>query len=230
MLNQAGVYSITNKSNGKRYIGSAVNLGRRFEAHKNALRVGRHHNTYLQNSFVKYGEASFEFKPLLICEKKDLIFFEQRTIDALNACATGYNKCPLAGSALGIKRSEETKVKMSAAQAGRVITEEHRKKLSVVAKGRPGRKHTAEAKSRMSALAVGNKHALGHRHSEGAKSKISAAKTGHTITKETRDKLSFSGKLVWASKRDRSASPETKKRMRAAWVLRRAAKAARECS
>lgn len=77
-MNYAYIYSIENKVNGKFYIGSTINLKARWAAHKAGLRNNRHHSFVLQKAWDKYGEDSFEFKLLLICEPKDKIDYENR--------------------------------------------------------------------------------------------------------------------------------------------------------
>lgn len=69
----------------------------------------------MQNCWNKYGETDFEFSILLVCDSKDLLFYEQRFIDAYNVCDNkyGFNSCPVAGSALGRKYSEEYKKNLS---------------------------------------------------------------------------------------------------------------------
>ena len=43
------------------YVGTSVNVIRRWKKHKTDLRSNYHVNMYLQNSWNKYGESSFEF-------------------------------------------------------------------------------------------------------------------------------------------------------------------------
>jgi group I intron endonuclease len=113
----SGVYKITNKKNGKFYIGSTMNFKQRFNDHKKLLRNDKHPNQHLQNAWNKYGEGSFMFDILLKIkpEKKLLLFEEQTLIDKLNACDKniGYNLSKIAGSTIGYKYSEESKLKMS---------------------------------------------------------------------------------------------------------------------
>lgn len=68
-----GIYKIENKINGKIYVGQSRNIDQRWYAHKNELNRNKHCNEYLQNSWNKYGEESFEFSVL-----------EECTIDKLN--------------------------------------------------------------------------------------------------------------------------------------------------
>jgi group I intron endonuclease len=61
ILKNCGIYIIKNLVNNKIYIGSSVNIGNRFNQHKNSLRKNKHHNKYLQKSWNKHGEENFEF-------------------------------------------------------------------------------------------------------------------------------------------------------------------------
>ncbi len=94
----SGVYEIRNKVNGKRYIGSSVNLNRRLKNHCNTLKRSVHKNKHLQSAWKKYGRDNFEIKVLLYCSAKKATFYEQRCIDAYKP---EYNKCPTASSMLG---------------------------------------------------------------------------------------------------------------------------------
>ena len=59
-INQAGIYQIESLINGKKYIGSSINVSNRIlNQHLKALREKNHHNKYLQNHFNKYGEEDF---------------------------------------------------------------------------------------------------------------------------------------------------------------------------
>lgn len=58
------IYKIENILNGKIYIGSSSNVDKRWIRHQKDLKGGRHHNTYLQRSFNKYGEECFEYSIL----------------------------------------------------------------------------------------------------------------------------------------------------------------------
>ena len=153
MKHLSGIYKVINTTNGKCYIGSAVNLERRWYLHTWRLRKETHHSAHLQNAWNKYGEASFIFETLFYCEKKDLLFFEQRAIDTYKP---EYNICQVAGSSLGRLASDETKRKKSEAlrgeknpMFGKVVTKETRDKLSNNFKGKM---HTTETKQRMSEI------------------------------------------------------------------------------
>lgn len=56
---RAGVYKISNSSNGKCYIGSSIDIDRRRLEHFSALLHNKHINQHLQNAYNKYGEGMF---------------------------------------------------------------------------------------------------------------------------------------------------------------------------
>lgn len=109
----SGVYQITCTANGQIYIGSAYEFNRRWNHHKLKLRKGEHDSKYMQNSWSKYGAEAFEFKILVICEKQNVLTYEQTFLDALKPA---FNTCKIAGSAAGVKHSGEVKKRMSEAQ------------------------------------------------------------------------------------------------------------------
>ena len=75
------VYTITNKVNGKAYIGSTITLPRlRWNTHKSALRRGVHHSYKLQSGWDKYGEKNFDFAIVLVCEKTLALSYEQKLL------------------------------------------------------------------------------------------------------------------------------------------------------
>lgn len=79
----AGIYSICNLLNNKRYIGSTNNFYNRFHEHKCLLRNNKHHSLHLQNAFNKYGEGAFVFQILEVCEpvRDTLLYIEQKYLD-----------------------------------------------------------------------------------------------------------------------------------------------------
>lgn len=63
-----GIYAILNIQNGMMYIGRAWSIHSRRLDHWRTLRKGLHHNTALQSDWNLYGEESFCFMILAICE------------------------------------------------------------------------------------------------------------------------------------------------------------------
>lgn len=129
-MQASGVYEILNTVNGKRYVGSTVNMKKRWSTHRRKLRAGGHHSQALQRAWNKYGEESFKFKPILTCAptKQMLLFYEQQLLDKVKP---EYNIADTAGSTLGIKLAESVRAKMSSSALKRVQTTEGRKNLFV---------------------------------------------------------------------------------------------------
>jgi group I intron endonuclease len=73
------------------YIGSSVNVPKRWICHKAMLRGGWHPNRYLQRSWAKYGEASFVFTLLSTPTRERLLQIEQLFIDAAFAVGKTFN-------------------------------------------------------------------------------------------------------------------------------------------
>ena len=148
-----GIYKITNLINDKFYIGSAINFTNRWNAHVWHLRNNKHINKHLQSSWNKYGENNFKFEVIDIIENSNLLIRKEQAY--MNILKPNYNICKIAGSILGIKRSEETKKKMSESLKGRIISKETRDKISKTLKGRKGFLHSKETKLKLSNLKKG---------------------------------------------------------------------------
>lgn len=99
-----GIYQILHKESNKRYIGSSKNLYKRKWEHLKRLRTNKHCNKYLQSAWNKYGESSFEIKTILICEIKDLLFYEDLIIKGYqsNISEFGYNLREVTGTNQGM--------------------------------------------------------------------------------------------------------------------------------
>lgn len=120
-----GIYKITNKINGKFYIGSSNNLRKRLQDHKRELRAGKHTNKHLQASWNKYGEDSFDFEVLEIVS--DGTNEKLRELETLYIQETecykgsiGYNLIPGGIGTLNLHCSEEKKKRISEANKGKV--------------------------------------------------------------------------------------------------------------
>ena len=102
---QTGIYEIVNTVNGKRYVGSSVNIASRWKSHLRELRRGTHHAKHLQHSFNIYGEEKFILVIVRYCERDDLLYYEQEELDS----GFDYNSSPTAGNTLGFKFSPEAR-------------------------------------------------------------------------------------------------------------------------
>jgi hypothetical protein len=84
LRDQSGIYTITNARNGAMYVGQAMNFGRRWAGHENALNKGtEHYSQPLQDDWNAFGKEAFAFKILLVCDLDSLKLFEDRAISVL---------------------------------------------------------------------------------------------------------------------------------------------------
>lgn len=125
LLNKSGIYKIVNLNNNKVYIGSATNLYGRLHHHVWSLNNNRHNNKFLQKTWNKHGQQAFKYEVLATCPKEYLLKLEQWFLDTQHP---DYNLCKIAGSQLGVKKSEESKLKQSIAIKGRKQSVEHVRK------------------------------------------------------------------------------------------------------
>ena len=124
----SGIYRIE-LGNGHFYIGSAIDIDKRKRDHRREMKRGIHPNRIVQHCWNKYGV--FEFTVLEECVKDGLIVREQFYLDQHCDNPKNVNLVSTAGSTLGYKHSAETRARMSAAQMGRVQSDETRTKMSL---------------------------------------------------------------------------------------------------
>jgi group I intron endonuclease len=107
------VYKISNDIDGKFYIGSTNNLIKRYYTHINHIRTNKNTCVKLIRAVNKHGEDNFKFEIVCECPTDKILETEQEYIDILQP---HYNIAKIAGSNLGIKRTEEVKHKKSVSQ------------------------------------------------------------------------------------------------------------------
>jgi len=166
MIN-SGIYKITNTKNGKFYIGSSVNIQKRWNAHKRALRKNKHENILLQRSWNKYGEEYFQFE--IIEETNDVLLQEQHYLDELKPYdpKIGFNigKQATGGDNLTNHPDKEniiTQIKQTCKTRYANMSEEEKQQRSNAVKGDKnpnfGNKWNAKQRKRMSKYMTGRKH------------------------------------------------------------------------
>ena len=84
-LKVSGIYCIENFTNHKTYIGSSKNIYQRLLKHFALLRHNKHQNPHLQSAWNKYGEDSFRWYILELCDNSELAKLEQQCIDLFGA-------------------------------------------------------------------------------------------------------------------------------------------------
>mgnify|MGYP006319539219 CR=1 FL=1 len=191
------IYAIKS-SGGGCYIGSAVCAAKRWARHLNDLRKLKHYNKPLQNAFLKYGEDGLSFHVILICDRSNLLMYEQAAIDALNP---QYNIMRIADRPTGVSRSEETRRRMSEAQRRREKpSEETRKKIGMASASR--------VKTESSKALASQKMIEYYRCPENLKASVDRNRASNA-QRDVRDKISASLKGI-------KRTDETKAKMSAA--------------
>jgi group I intron endonuclease len=143
LKHKAGIYQLTNKINGKIYVGSSIDLRIRFYSYFNFSHISRldRGNSLIHKALLKYGYSNFSLTILEFVDFDGLTprskAFRQKLLEReqyyLDSKEPEYNILEVAGSSLGYKLSEETRLKMSASKKG---LPSHRK----------GKKHTESSK------------------------------------------------------------------------------------
>ena len=98
-----GIYKITNKINGKCYIGKSINIERRFKEHKY---ICSESNQTLKRAYKKYGRENFEFSILEECLEEEL---NKKEIYYIKILKPQYNRTSGGDGCAGHCVSEETK-------------------------------------------------------------------------------------------------------------------------
>jgi group I intron endonuclease len=177
----SGIYRIKNIITNDCYVGSSVNIERRWKEHKNALKANCHDNQYIQNAYNKYGIDAFKYEILEICPVEYIIEREQERIDT---GAFKFNISLIAAKPpdrTGKKLSDETKEKIGAGNKGK-------------ASNRAGCKLSAETRAKMSAASKGHTRNKGRKLSEETKAKLSTAAKGKIFSEEHKANLRAAAK------------------------------------
>jgi len=125
-----GVYMIENVITNQKYIGSSLNVRRRFRMHHKMLRANSHFNSNLQDSWNKNGIKNFEFALIENCKEEFLKEREQYYIDFYQVCKLGFNIAPLSHSTKGVVKTEEQRQKISIATKQAMATEKVKNNVS----------------------------------------------------------------------------------------------------
>ena len=162
-----------------------------------------HHNQYFTNAINFYGWDNFKHEILFsnlskeqaVLKEKELIKFHKS-----NEKEFGYNI--LNGGEVGrvgLKHSEETKIKISIALKGKPKSEEHKRKISETNKIRMLDPSKREKFS---------KFQLGKKASPELRKKLSEIRMGHKLSEETKEKIRQKQINSWKNGRK---SPNSKK-------------------
>lgn len=166
-----GIYIIRCEPTGKVYVGSSKDIAKRWGYHCRDLRSNRHNNPYLQHAWNKYGHALFICEVIEIVEdQSNLVHREQYWINTHKATDNkyGYNASVAMRNPESRPR-DETIAKIRAARMKQVFTPEMRQKAALRLRGKPKTKEHNASVSR--AL-------IGHSVSEETRRKMSEARKG----------------------------------------------------
>lgn len=191
------VYLITNKINGKRYVGQ--HAGPDLEVYWRrtiyfALN-GYQGKRLLYRAIRKYGESNFEMLSLVqVNTKEEMDRYEIGLISHLDLCnpEKGYNLTAGGGGSFGFRPDDETRAKMSKSRTGLKMPESHRRKLSERSKGNKyslGKKMTEDNFNKLMAVHIGAKR------SDEARHRMSEAHKGKKLSEETKQKMREAQKL-----------------------------------
>jgi group I intron endonuclease len=169
-----GIYKITNPK-GKVYIGQSNNIRNRFNQYKNSHFKKQYKLFY---SIEKYGYDSHTFEVLEECAEDILNARERYWQDYYNVLQEGLNLHLTRTDDKPAKHSQETKQKIKESLIGRVMTDEHRKRMSIARLALPEEIRKAAGQ-----------HKKGHKESEESNKKRSEKLLGIVRSEETRNKM-----------------------------------------
>jgi group I intron endonuclease len=211
-----GVYKISNIVSGRYYIGYSTNINKRFTVHRSKLKQNCHDNIFLQRAYNLDGEDNFKYDIIHICDTEDeakeieLTYLADLSIRNIiynlnynNGGGDLLTNHPdkEAIRAKILKSQNETLSKMTSEERskkygklgerngmyGKTHTEEVRKKISEINKGRicpnKGKKTSEETKQKLSEnakLRIGEKNPFfGKHHTEETIQKIREKNIGN---------------------------------------------------
>lgn len=202
------IYLVRNVLNGKGYVGlTTLPLKSRWDLHVQAARRGLK-ETLLHQAIRKYGAESFTVESLEEAETLDeLNALERRYIRSLSTRAPGgYNLSAGGGGTPGVKWSDESKRRASAAarkkfqdrpdlvesyrERGRLNADHITKMVEAARRSNTGRRHTEETRAKVSRALLGNSRRRGVRHAPEIVERLRQQSLGRAHSPEARAKIS----------------------------------------
>ena len=172
------IYKIECTSNGKLYVGSTVNLRRRWIRHVSHADANKHHCAPLQAAWSKYGRDAFTFHVLEYITDKDAILnWEQFWLDELSPT---FNVLKSAGNMTGMVHSAATRQRIADGNRGKYVSPETRHRISEVHQGK------TISQSHREALRIAH---TGRAPSALAVARLIESRTGKPLSLETKQKI-----------------------------------------
>lgn len=154
-----GVYRIVDAKTGRFYIGSSVNIAKRWGHHLYRFGKGTHPNPTMQ-AIWNADPRRLQAGVIELCGggRDEILRREQFHMDAANVGANRecMNVLAVAGSHLGRKRSAETRAAMSRVMQGRLASPEAKQKMRAAKLGKP---LSLEHRQKLAAAQVGRVYA-----------------------------------------------------------------------
>jgi predicted GIY-YIG superfamily endonuclease len=184
------IYRAVFKRDGRTYIGQTKDFEKRIETH---LQYREHRHSYFTRQIRKYGVNAFAWDILRNCNsKEEANIWERHYIQKFNSFnkSTGFNLTIGGGGGdtfSGLSKEQKRKWRMEKSRAmkgennpfyGRHHSEETKRKLSAILKGRKCLPFSEEHRRKLSQSSKGNKGALGYKHSEESRKFMSDQKMG----------------------------------------------------
>lgn len=172
------VYLITNKINGKQYVGQTTrSLSDRWKFHCSSSSGC----LAIKSAIIKYGKENFDVEAIFnACTEEELNEKEIEFISKFNTISpNGYNLKTGGNRPI---YSQESRKKMSLSRKAYRQSKESNKKGAIARTGSKnwafGKKFTEEHRKNLSEARKGNRSHLGHKHSDETKLKISLSHLG----------------------------------------------------
>lgn len=86
-----GIYKITNKVNGKMYIGGSTNLKHRKRDHFKPYRINKFKHLPIYEAMIEFGRENFKFEVIEECSAEDLEERENYYLEKYKSYENGYN-------------------------------------------------------------------------------------------------------------------------------------------
>lgn len=184
----AYVYLLRTSCN-KVYVGSTGELEKRINRHMRELRLGKHHNAYLQELYNAGAEVSLSV--IRCVDREQAYTLEKRFIDSLVDIGVSLN------IGIGVRGGDNLSLNPRRSDILKRISETLRGNLSSMSPedrklkwGKPGnlnpmfgKTHTDAVKEQLSKFHTGNKYALGVKRTEEQRRKLSEIASQRTGTK-----------------------------------------------
>lgn len=206
------IYKVTNIVNGKAYIGQSVDPIKRINQH---IRYSGSGSYLVHYAVEKYGVENFLFE--VIKSEVPIEQINEIEIQCIKEhnCKSplGYNLTDGGEGTIGV--SDETRMKLSRAGKGRILSEETKQKMSIAQK----LSYTDERKEKMRNIALSRIEKIREESrnrvwKDESRKKVSDARKGKPLSEEHKEKLRQAKLGKPGNRLGKTASEETRQKLR----------------